>query len=473
MTLRTSIIMIISATSLTMSSAFLPATDSALRYSGRVAVNSTEVLWSWPGVSVSTTLACDVDESPVFTLGLVIAAPSVLAPPFPEVEHYRVFVDGVGQPDLVEVKRPWGGGAQTVNVTLHRGNGTQFGDRRGSNHGDTTATPPPAGAAATTKTAMSVEIVKMSERMSIPIEWSLSEGEGATAFKGLVLPQGCRAVAAAPAYAAARLSATTTRPTRSIEFLGDSITCGFGNLVTTGLERVSCVLPNAWHKWEDFGKAFPRLLQSRFGAKAHTQCISQSGICRNGNTVKRTTPFNVTHYIHRTLPTVPEATWPAWNYSRFVPDVAVVNLGTNDYDIARHVPGNYAPSLTDFAGNYTALLVDYVSRYQGRLRGLVVACGPMTTLQCATVEHVVVPAVVATLEQQRQAWGWHGDSSAATAAAATAAAAAATTTPVVRYTNVSLPSERLQGCLFHPDVRGHVLLADQLAQVIADVTGWD
>merc|ERR1711998_190886 len=97
-------------------------------------------------------------------------------------------------------------------------------------------------------------------------------------------------------------------------------------------------------------------------------CVSQSGVCRNGNTVKRTTPFNITHYAHRTLPTVPESVVPAWNYSRFVPDVAVVNLGTNDYDIAQHVPGNYAPSLADFGGNYSAFLLDYVLRYRGEIQ---------------------------------------------------------------------------------------------------------
>ena len=41
----------------------------------------------------------------------------------------------------------------------------------------------------------------------------------------------------------------------------------------------------------------------KLGAELHTECISQIGITRNGNTLRPTTPYNVTHYIHRVLPT--------------------------------------------------------------------------------------------------------------------------------------------------------------------------
>merc|ERR1711871_411448 len=93
--------------------------------------------------------------------------------------------------------------------------------------------------------------------------------------------------------AAAAATAAVTNPQRRIEFIGDSITCGFGNLAANTGDRIKCLVPpSGWHDYEDFSLATPSLAATLFGAELHTQCISQIGITRNGNTVKRTTPFN-------------------------------------------------------------------------------------------------------------------------------------------------------------------------------------
>jgi hypothetical protein len=214
-----------------------------------------------------------------------------------------------------------------------------------------------------------------------------------------------------------------------------------------------------------------------FKAELHTQCISQVGVTRNGNTLKPTTPYNVSHYIHRVLPSGPtgallpgpedggirgreeghqsvvgaptETGTVEWDYTRFIPHVAVVNLGTNDYDLSQIV--HEQPSLAHFQGNYTKFLLDMVARYSSsspaasssHLPALIVACGPMTSVQCAAAERCAAEVAAAHPEMK------------------------------VRFTNLTLPKDQLTGCIGHPNVKGHASLLDQLAPVIRNVTGWD
>eukprot|EP00966_Prymnesium_polylepis_P299797 6927970-Prymnesium_polylepis.1 len=75
-----------------------------------------------------------------------------------------------------------------------------------------------------------------------------------------------------------------------------------------------------------------------------------------------------------------------WNYTSFVPHALIVNLGTNDYDIAQFF--HEQPSFAHFGASYTNFLNDLIARYQGALPALIIACGPMTSLQCPTVAQV-------------------------------------------------------------------------------------
>jgi len=372
---------------------FIAADNRQLQYTGRVGKNGSQVLWEWPGVAVAANLKCSTAS---IVVQVHISVPSV-KPPLTtgfEIGKYKVLVNGASVAEFQISDK-----SDTYNVTLP----------------------------ATKGEMRSLEVVKNSELVTIPVFWSMSEGSPSTIFKGITIPDTCT------------LLAPSQRPARRLEFVGDSITCGFGNLAHNLGDHVKCVNPpGGWVGYEDFSLGFPTLISKSFKAEMHTQCISNVGITRNGNTLAKTTLFNMSHYLHRTLPTVADASLQ-WDYKSWTPDLAVVNLGTNDYDIAQIVHAQ--PTLEFFESKYTSFLVDYVSRYAGRLPAMLVACGPMTKVQCPTVAKVArnVQAAFPALK--------------------------------VSYLELNLP--KLGGCIFHPDSDGDLSLTKQMSPEISKLTGWD
>jgi len=101
-----------------------------------------------------------------------------------------------------------------------------------------------------------------------------------------------------------------------IEFLGDSVTCGYGNLApdqTHGFEPST----------EDWFGSYAGIAERLLGAQAHCVAWSGLGIVRN--------------FDPGPIPTMSDRYGQAnpvsgveWDGSRWVPDVVVVNLGSND-----------------------------------------------------------------------------------------------------------------------------------------------
>lgn len=376
---------------------FIAADSPWLQYTGRVARSGSQVLWQWPGVKVAANLECPAAGMAV---QVHISIPEFTPPRLPayrsfETEKYNVLVNGIIVGNFTTSYK-----STSYNLTL------------------------PASSAG----MRLLEVVKNSELTTIPVFWSISENSPAVMFNGITVPSSCT------------LSAPPERPERRLEFIGDSITCGFGNLASSVLDKVKCLTPTSggWVGYEDFGLSWPSLVSREFNAEMHTECISQIGITRNGDTAAKTTLFNMSHYLHRTLPTVTDAT-SEWDYNAWAPDLAVVNLGTNDYDLAQIVHAQ--PSAEFFESEYTSFLVDYVSRYGSRLPAMLVACGPMTKVQCPYVAKVVENVQVAFPALK------------------------------VKYLELTLP--KLNGCMFHPDVDGDVLLQKQISSAIGSTTGWN
>ena len=214
---------------------------------------------------------------------------------------------------------------------------------------------------------------------------------------------------------------------------------GYGNLVSTAAERVECAPLPYWWKWEDSLRACPRLIARRLNATQHTQCLSLVGVMRNGDTLKKTAAYNISHYAHRTLPTLPGAQWE-WDYSSFTPAVVVVNLGTNDYDTS--VFGN-APTEEAFEAQYVAFVGAAMAHYDRAATHVLLVCGPMTNRFCGSVS-----AVAETL----LGLGY----SAAYAAA-------------------SLPESPAgnKGCAGHPDVDEDIAMAKLVVPVLKKLAGWE
>jgi lysophospholipase L1-like esterase len=160
--------------------------------------------------------------------------------------------------------------------------------------------------------------------------------------------------------AGARLLPVRQRPLR-LEFVGDSITCGYGNEVSTtrpDLAHFTTVNSNANAA---YGAIAARLLDAEYVAVA----VSGRGVHRNW----ADEPGELAEeFYDDTLPDDPAA--PPWDFTRFVPHVVVVNLGTNDFS----PPG---PDHEAFRSAYARLLERIRGRYPDAL--LLAVVGPMLT----------------------------------------------------------------------------------------------
>ena len=107
-------------------------------------------------------------------------------------------------------------------------------------------------------------------------------------------------------------------PERRIEFIGDSITCGYGNESSNPEESFK---PSTENHYLSYGQLTARKL----GAEAHMIAWSGEGILRNAQ-------GEIVHPLpsiySQTLPPSPS---PAWDFSRWIPHAVVINLGTNDF----------------------------------------------------------------------------------------------------------------------------------------------
>ena len=118
----------------------------------------------------------------------------------------------------------------------------------------------------------------------------------------------------------AMLADPPKRPSRKIEFLGDSFTAAEGN------EATEPQIP-----WEatmavtNIDLGFAPLIAKHVNAEYHTTCRSGIGMFNDWQGDRN---LALPKRFDRTLM---EAETPKWDFSRFVPDLAVICLGLNDY----------------------------------------------------------------------------------------------------------------------------------------------
>lgn len=181
------------------------------------------------------------------------------------------------------------------------------------------------------------------------------------------------------------------RRPRRIEFLGDSITAGYCNL---------CEGPGPWseqppssrtysdaHSGEEsgassrrlreafdqsFALSWPTIICERLGAECHTAAWSGLGLIRNCCGVD----FLMPEVWTRTLASGPTGGLNTWDFSKWVPDALVINLGTND--------GGEAGDSPAFVDRYIQLVQEAHGFYGPNLH-FFLACGPMRDYYCDSV----------------------------------------------------------------------------------------
>jgi len=237
----------------------VPANHPDILYFGRVDCSApTAPAFAWPGV----TIRMQFDGTGVDMMLTDFGTAS-------EVNYYDVILDG-GTPTDLQVMP----GAQTYQLARNLAPGSH-----------------------------TVEIFKRIE--SAP---GGAPDVGKGIFNGFRIPEAGSVLPLAP------------KPHR-IEFIGDSITCGYGVDVCTTDPNNSHYTTAASNAYDAYGAVAARALDAEYMAVAY----SGRGMYRNNSAAPQTIP----DLYLLTLPD--EASGPLWNTARWTPDAVVVNLGTNDF----------------------------------------------------------------------------------------------------------------------------------------------
>jgi len=179
-------------------------------------------------------------------------------------------------------------------------------------------------------------------------------------FRGFILDEGKNLAGQDPA------------PDRRIEFIGNSITCGYG---VEGESASSPFEPET----ENATLSYAALTAKALNADYMMVAYSGRGVVRNYGDANQTSPDPMPSLYDRTC--CADST-PVWDFSSWIPQVVVVNLGTNDFSTQPH------PDKSVFQDAYIQL----ISRVQSNYPGVTVfcVCGPMIGEPCASyVEEVV------------------------------------------------------------------------------------
>jgi hypothetical protein len=144
-----------------------------------------------------------------------------------------------------------------------------------------------------------------------------------------------------------------------IEFIGASVTCGFGN------EGVPPCSNN--NKTENAHYSFGAITARNLNADYNIICWAGLGLVRNNGDKKQKSEHPMPFYYNRTVGNAA----PLWNFSQFIPQIVVIQLGGNDYSTLPH------PTDEDFAAAYNALM-DQIKTYYGPQVRIYLGDGPLT-----------------------------------------------------------------------------------------------
>ncbi len=222
-----------------------------------------------------------------------------------------------------------------------------------------------------------------------------------------------------------------TKKSRKIEFIGNSITCGYGN---EGTSQDCPFSPETENGYMTYGAIVARQLEANYLAVAY----SGKGMYRNYD---ETTSNAMSVIYDRIFPDSINS--PKWNYKKWQPDVVVINLGTNDF--AKGIPDSII-----FINTYVNFLKRMRIYYP--LATLLCIEGPMTNdsyPQGMMAFTKVKNYITASKNKMEQA----GDKNI--------------------YTFFPATQESGEyGCDYHPTIKRHEKMADELSKVIKVLMKW-
>ncbi len=244
-------------------------------------------------------------------------------------------------------------------------------------------------------------------------------GMGQTVFKGVELATG------------GKLLPWNKVSDRRIEFIGNSITCGYG---TEGANKDEDFRPDTENAW----KAYGAIIARAFNADYHLISHSGLGVVRNyGDKQKISTgEAPMPQRFDQVLDT---ETKLKWDFSQWQPHAVVINLGTNDFSTSPY------PDKVVFQRRYEELITQIRTQY-GKIPVFCIV-GPMIDDPC----YSYVKEVVSNYN--------------------------------ILYNDghvyfIGIPTSLLNttndlGSDWHPSYKGQQKMAAHLLPVMATVLGWD
>lgn len=236
------------------------------------------------------------------------------------------------------------------------------------------------------------------------------------AFRGFYLDKGCR------------LAKAPTLPQRRIEFIGNSITCGYGVESENPADPFTYETENHYYT---YAAQTARLLHSQHLVVAR----SGIGIYRNYGAPKTGSPDCMPAMYEQTL--FKDST-EQWNHALYTPDVVCLNLGTNDMSL-----DNYD----------TNLLEEGYRKFVNHLRAtypkakIVLLTGPLMSGKPLDI-------VKQTLDKIADEHHRQGDQE------------------VYRFDFSPQTGSLAIGASYHPSLRQHMKMASELTVFLQKITGW-
>lgn len=213
-------------------------------------------------------------------------------------------------------------------------------------------------------------------------------------------------------------------PSRRIEVVGDSISCGFG--ILGSLDNDDC------YGTESHWDAYPSVMARALGAEVSTIAGSGRGVVRNypGDSID-----TMPQIYERTLATDARTIWGFASE----PQAVIINLGTNDLGNGKGDPG------PRFATIYRSLVETIRSHYARTL--ILCTIGPLTSRS----ESAIVYGYVRTVLQTR---------------------AAAGDMQIALFDGIDPQTPDKYACAFHPNVAENAIMAALLGDELRTRLGW-
>ncbi|GAM17045.1 hypothetical protein SAMD00019534_002200 [Acytostelium subglobosum LB1] len=209
---------------------------------------------------------------------------------------------------------------------------------------------------------------------------------------------------------------------RRLLFLGDSITCGYGNMVIDPCEFSV--------ETENVNFAYGSLIAKQLEADAYFIAWSGIGLSRNCDSPDTTSKVVFKDMWTRTLATNSSLQWEAGLY---LPDAVIINLGTNDFITQPNPPRDI------FIEDYTNLVKAIHNIYSNKPK-IFLACGPMIGDPCCSYVQSVADSIdgVTYIDMQ----------------------------------NILVTANDI-GCRGHPGKTGNIKMANIACPIIQKVMEWD